>query len=152
VRRALAAALATALVVAAAAAASETRPTLSELEREVVCPTCRTTLDQSNAPVAERMRDFILRRIAAGDTKSEIKAKLVAEFGPDVVQPAPPKEGFGLVAWVLPLAGGLAAAVVLGVLAVRWARRREPASEDEEAPLDPGLERRLDDELARFET
>ncbi len=87
----LALAVALAVGAAAPAAGSERHPTLAELEREVVCPTCRTTLDQSSSPVADRMRRFIVRRIAAGDTKSEIKRDLVRRFGPRVVQPAPPR-------------------------------------------------------------
>lgn len=77
------------LILAAPALASERQPTLSELEREVMCPTCRTVLELSHAPIAERMRAFIRRRIAAGDTKSAIKAKLVAQFGESVLA-APP--------------------------------------------------------------
>ena len=54
--------------------ASEQQPTPAELESELVCPVCETTLDTSDAPVARRMKAFIRERIAAGDTKSEIKA------------------------------------------------------------------------------
>ena len=64
-----------ALALAAPAGASEQRPTAAELESELVCPVCETTLDTSNAPVALRMKAFIRERIAAGDTKSEIKAR-----------------------------------------------------------------------------
>ena len=81
----LAAALVVALVLAAPAAASERHPTLGELEGEVMCPTCKTTIDQSTAPIADRIRQFMSARIAAGDTKSEIKGKLVLQFGPAVL-------------------------------------------------------------------
>jgi cytochrome c-type biogenesis protein CcmH/NrfF len=144
-----------ALAAAGGAAGSEERPTLAELERETVCPTCNTTLEMSRSPIAERMRAFIRARIDAGDTKSEIKNALVAEFGEEVLA-APPKEGFNLLAWLVPLGGGALAAIVLAVLARRWVRGR--AREEEGGPsangraqLDPALERRLDDELARFE-
>ena len=102
------------------------------------------------------MRAFIRERIAAGDSESEISEALVAQFGEGVLA-APPKEGFNLLAWVLPLAGG---AVAIGVLAValrRWSRTRaEPGaaatpSANGRPPLDPELERRLDEELARFD-
>ena len=82
----------TALILAAPASASEERPTLAELETEVICPTCHTTLDQSSAPVAQRMRAFIRSRIAAGDTKSEIKNRLVVQFGEQVLA-SPPRRG-----------------------------------------------------------
>jgi cytochrome c-type biogenesis protein CcmH len=134
-----------ALALAGGAGAAEP-PTLSDIEDEVVCPTCRTTLDMSDAPVAERMRVFIRARIAAGDSKAEIKARLVDEFGESVLA-APPKRGFDLLAWVLPLAGLLAAGLAVALAARRWARSRS----EPEAPLEPELERRVDDALARFE-
>jgi cytochrome c-type biogenesis protein CcmH len=143
-------ALLTALVLAAPALASEERPTLAELEEEVYCPTCETALALSNAPIADRMRQFIREWIAAGDTKSEIKERLVGEFGEGILA-APPKEGFNLLAWVLPFVGIGLAAAALGALAWRWTRSREPVGAGEGAPLDPELDRRVDEELARFE-
>ncbi|MGH3104345.1 MAG: cytochrome c-type biogenesis protein [Gaiellaceae bacterium] len=145
------------LALAAPALASETRPTLVELESEVICPTCLTPLDQSDAPIARRMKSFIAARIAAGDTKSEIKDSLVAQFGQQVLA-APPKEGFNLLAWLLPLVGIVLAAGVLSLLVWSWSRGREPAPAAEADPsrnghrsLEPELERRLDEELARFD-
>ena len=127
--RAISLVLALAFALAPAALASEAHPTQAELEAELVCPTCKSTLDQSDAPIARRMKRFIARRIAAGDTKSEIKQKLVAQFGKGVLA-APEREGFDLVAWVLPLAGVAAGAIVLTALLWRWTRRPE-----EELPL-----------------
>jgi cytochrome c-type biogenesis protein CcmH len=155
VKRALLGLLVALLAATGTAGASEQRPTLADLEDELVCPTCEQPLAMSHSPVAERMRAFIRERIAAGDTKSEIKRKLVAEFGEGVLA-APPKKGFNLLAWVLPLVGGGLAVLALGLLARRWARARSESqapdpSSDGRAPLDPDLERRLDEELARFE-
>jgi cytochrome c-type biogenesis protein CcmH len=118
-----------ALALAPGALASEAQPTQAELEGELVCPTCKTTLDQSNAPIAVRMKAFVRERIAAGDTKSEIKDQLVAQFGKGVLA-APEREGFDLLAWVLPIAGLLAAAGGVTLLLWRWTRRA-----DEELPL-----------------
>jgi cytochrome c-type biogenesis protein CcmH len=139
-----------ALALIAPAAASERAPTAAELESELVCPVCETTLDTSNAPVALRMKAFIRERIAAGDTKSEIKAQLVEQFGPAVLA-VPPRKGFDWVAWLLPLAGLAVAAVAVSVLAWRWSRSRADEAEPAPGPLDPELERRIDDELDRFE-
>ena len=143
-----------ALAAVPAAVASEEHPTLSELEREVVCPTCNTTLEMSRSPVADRMRGFIRRRIDAGDTKSEIKDALVAEFGEEVLA-APPPRGFNLLAWLLPLGGSVLALVAVAILARRWTHRRADTAGgpalNGRASIDPALERRLDEELARFE-
>jgi cytochrome c-type biogenesis protein CcmH len=143
----MAAALA-ALALVGQAGASESRPTAAELESELVCPVCETTLDTSDAPIARRMKAFIRARIAAGDSKSEIKAKLVDDFGTGVLA-VPPRKGFDWIAWLLPLAGLAVGATVLAAVAWRWSRRR--GVEPEEQPLDPEAERRLDAELARFE-
>jgi cytochrome c-type biogenesis protein CcmH len=154
-RAALTAALLLALGAAGTAAASERRPTLPELERELICPTCHESLAVSSSPIADRMRSFIRARIAAGDTKSEIKSKLVDQFGESVLA-APPKHGFNLLAWLLPFAGLGLGGAALAVLARRWRRAREDAvptdpSGNGRGPLDPELERRVDEELARFD-
>jgi len=86
------------------ARASEQHPTLLELEGEIMCPTCHTTLDQSNSLEAQRIEAFISHRINAGDTKSEIKDKLVAQFG-EAILAAPPRRGWDLLVWWLPVAG-----------------------------------------------
>jgi cytochrome c-type biogenesis protein CcmH len=150
VRLTAALALALALALAAPAAASERHPSLTELEGEVMCPTCKTTLDQSSAPIADRIRRFISARIAAGDTKTEIKHELVAQFGPAILA-EPSKRGFNLLAWLLPLVGIGLGGVALGVLAWRWSRAREPRPADAERPPDAELDRRVDEELARFD-
>jgi cytochrome c-type biogenesis protein CcmH len=137
-----------ALLLVPVARASDRHPSLAELEGEVMCPVCGTTLDQSNSPAAEQIKRVIANRIAAGDTKSEIKDRLVAEYGESILA-APRRTGFGLLAWWLPIAGILAAAALVGFGAWRWSRSREPAPAL--APLEASLERRLDDELRRFE-
>jgi cytochrome c-type biogenesis protein CcmH len=140
------------LIALALAAASLARaagpPRAADLEAELVCPVCETTLDQSDAPVAQRMKSFIRERIAAGDTEQEIKDALVAEFGPGVLA-TPSKSGFGLLAWLIPLGALAAGALTVGLLVYTWSRRRAPP--DTEPPLDPELERRVDEELSRFE-
>ena len=147
-RRALALALAAVLGAVLAGAASAAPPNAADLEAELVCPVCETTLDQSNAPVAERMKTFIRVRIAAGDSEQEIKDALVAEFGPEVLA-EPPGGGFGLLAWLLPLGALVGGAIAVGLIIRVWSRRAtqpEPVSE-----LGPELDRLVDDELARFD-
>jgi cytochrome c-type biogenesis protein CcmH len=147
--RALLLAVTALLLAAAPAVASDRHPTQGELEGEIICPTCHTTLDQSDAPIALRMKAFISRRIVAGDTRTQIEDKLIATFGPSVVA-RPATHGFDLLAWLLPIVGLLGGAAVIGVAAWRWSRVRAPAA-SAGAPLDPDIERRVDEEIARFE-
>jgi cytochrome c-type biogenesis protein CcmH len=132
-------------------AAAEPRATLPDIEDEVMCVECRTALNVSTAPVADQERAFIRARIADGMSKEEIKAALVAEYGPDVLA-EPDPEGFDLAAWLVP--GALIALAALGVavLARRWRRRSggdPPAAAGPE--LEPGDARRLDQELRAFD-
>jgi cytochrome c-type biogenesis protein CcmH len=133
----------------AAGAASAAPPNAADLESEIVCPVCETTLDQSNAPIAERMKAFIRARIAAGDSEQEIKDALVAQFGEGVLA-KPPGGGFGLLAWLLPLVALVIGAIAVAFAIRSWSRRR-PRTLSEDEPLDPELERLVDEELARFD-
>ena len=137
-----------ALVLATSAVAGP--PVQADLESEIVCPTCKSTLDQSSAPIAVRMKAYIRERIAAGDSSAEIKAQLVDQFGPGVLA-EPSKRGFDLLAWLLPLGAVAVGAVVIGALAVTWSKRRSAAADPPADDLDPELEQRLDEELDRFE-
>ncbi len=144
IRRALLIALVVLVALPAVAAAL----TVNEVAREVRCPTCNTPLDVSSAPVALDMKAYIAQRIEAGWTKQQIIDGLVDEFGKNVLA-TPPKEGFDLIAWVVP---GLF--VALGLLSIpiiarRWSRR----SRDEvAAPPELGADdaARLDEELRRL--
>jgi cytochrome c-type biogenesis protein CcmH len=142
--------VAVALVLAPAAAAC---PTVAGLEGELICPTCKTTLDQSDAPAARRIKALIRRRVAACVPEQQIKDELVSQFGPSVLA-APPRKGFHWLAWLLPPAGLLAAVLVISALVWRWSRARPAeaaADSNGRAPLDPELERRLDRELSRYD-
>jgi cytochrome c-type biogenesis protein CcmH len=144
VRRLALALVAAALLAPTAGAA----PNPADLEAELVCPTCKTTLDQSDAPVARRMKQIIRIRIAEGATEQQIKDELVAQFGSGVLA-EPPKSGFDLLAWLVPL--GLLGAGGVGVAALAWGWSRRHGEPDAVDSVDPELDRRLNDELARFD-
>jgi cytochrome c-type biogenesis protein CcmH len=138
-----------ALVLAAPALAGP--PSEANLETELVCPVCHETLDQSTAPVAMQMKAEIRRRIAQGWTKQQILDEMVANYGPAVLS-TPSKHGFDLVAWVVPVGGAAAAVVAIAVGAVVWSRGRGEGPPEGAAPaLDAETERRIDEELARFD-
>jgi cytochrome c-type biogenesis protein CcmH len=144
-----------ALALAGPAAAAE-RCSLAQLEGRIMCPTCKgQTLAESTAASADRIREQIAVWSDQGLTCSQIQERLVDEFG-DGILASPPASGFGLLAWVLPLAGLALGAVVVGLLAWRWSRNREDSEQGSprlngKVRLDPELERKLDEELARFD-
>ena len=140
--------LALAFAGPAAAACAQPRTSLSYLEGEVMCPTCHTTLDQSDSAAARRIEAFIQTRIDQCATAAQIKSELVANFGAGILA-APPRKGFDLLAWWLPIGGVLAGALLLGVGVWRWSRARTP--DEGQPPVDDDTERRLDELLARLD-
>jgi cytochrome c-type biogenesis protein CcmH/NrfF len=117
-----------------------------------MCPTCHTTLDQSDSPAAQRIETFISQKIDACWTSQRIESALVANYGQGILA-APSHKGFDLLAWWLPIVGVLAGALVLAFGVWRWSRRKDPEEPDEPtgSGLDEETERRLDDLLARFD-
>ena len=115
-----------------------------------MCPVCGTPLAlATEAPQAERERAFIVERIEDCQSKEEIKAALVDEFGEGVL--ATPGDGGFDVAYLLPAAAAVAAAAGIAVAVARWRRRRTPAG----AVASPGPggddQRRLDRDLERYD-
>jgi cytochrome c-type biogenesis protein CcmH len=147
-----AAALVAAMVLAAPAAAACTHPrtSLAYLEGQIMCPTCHTTLDQSSSPAALAIEAQISKRIAQCWTADQIRAELVQNFGAGILA-APPRKGFDLLAWWLPIIGVVVGAVLLAFGVWRWSRGRDEPPPGSPDRLDPESERRLDEALARFE-
>jgi len=92
----------------------------------------------------------------AGESKEQIKAYFVQQYG-DVVLGAPSREGFNLLAWLLPVLIVLVAAGWLVFLVRIWTRRRAPAAATAAAgPASAGATRddylkRVDEELRKYE-
>jgi cytochrome c-type biogenesis protein CcmH len=135
-----------------AAAASHARASLLDIENDVMCTVCNEPLAVAESPEAYRERAFIEARIAKGDTKAQIEHQLVQQYGAAVLG-RPPAHGFNLTVYVLPPAIVALGVLVLAVTLPRW-RRRAAAARARPAPagavLDPGENRRLEDELSHY--
>jgi cytochrome c-type biogenesis protein CcmH/NrfF len=140
------------LLIIAPTAAAE-RASLTEIEKQVMCPVCGTLLQLAESPQAQREKAFIRRLIDEGRSEEQIKDALVAEYGEEVLA-LPPDSGFSLSAYVVPIVAFLVAAVALTIGVLRWrragggsgpagtARAAGPSGEDAE---------RLDADLARYD-
>ena len=143
------AAVMVALALLAPAAAGAQQASLPDIEDEVMCPICGTTLELSGSPQAERQRELIRNLIARGESKDEIKDALVAEYGEDVLA-LPDSDGFDLTAWVIPALGiGIAAAAVGFAIARLGRRRRGDGGAATE--LEPGDGARLDRDMSSYD-
>jgi cytochrome c-type biogenesis protein CcmH len=133
-----------------ASACAHPKTSLSYLEGQIMCPTCHTTLDMSEAPAAQDIKAQISKRIAQCWSAQQIENELVGNFGQGILA-APPHKGFDLLAWWLPLGGVVAGAAILALGVWRWSRTREPEPAVEADALDPETENRLDEMLARLD-
>jgi cytochrome c-type biogenesis protein CcmH len=141
------------LAVLTPAAVAEQRASLTELEKQVMCPVCGTLLQLAESPQAQRERVFIERQIDEGKTEAEIKDALVAEYGDEVLA-LPPDSGFSLSAYVVPIVAFLIAALALALGVWRWRRAGGPrdggGTPRAAAPSGDDADR-LDADLARYD-
>jgi cytochrome c-type biogenesis protein CcmH/NrfF len=135
VKRLLITVLAAALLAAPAAASAgpPQRASLSDIENEVMCLVCGTTLSVSDSPQADRERAFIRTLIARGETKGQIKKALVAQYGQRVLA-TPSDSGFDLAAWIVPGLAVILAGIGIAFAVVRW-RRTRPAGQGDPLPV-----------------
>jgi len=142
---------ATALTTTQALAATP-RASVTDIEDEVMCVACGVPLGIAESPQADRERAFIRRLVARGLTKDQVKSELVATYT-DRVLAMPRSEGFGLAAFLVPIALVLAALVALAVFLPRWRNRGDGAGSA--APAGPALSAadndRLNEDLARYD-
>ena len=152
--RSLRAAAVVSIIVALAAApiTSAQQASLPDIEDEVMCPTCGVPLNHAFSPQAERQRDFIRAQIERGRDKEQIKNALVAEFGPEVLaEPDPDERGFDIVAYLVPAAAFLGAALAIWIALVRW-RGRERARPEPVAELSAADSARLERDISRYDS
>ncbi|MGO9495832.1 MAG: cytochrome c-type biogenesis protein CcmH [Solirubrobacteraceae bacterium] len=148
----LAAPFALAAAPATAATAATPRASLTDIESDVMCTSCREPLEVAQSPQADSERAYIRGLIAQGETKSQILNNLVAQYGTAVLG-KPPAHGFNLTVYIVPPAILVLGATMLAITLPRWRRRTRAAARAPAAPaetLDPADTERLDQELSQF--
>ena len=145
--------LALVAVTAAPAAALATAPkaSLTDIENDVMCVTCREPLIEAQSPQAYEERAYIRTLTAQGMDKQQIERALVAQYGPAVLG-KPPASGFDLTVYLLPAAAVVLALAITAAVLPRWRRsaRRRPAKTPV-ATVSAADARRLEDELRVFD-
>ncbi len=117
------------------AVAAATPEQLKEVTQELVClcGTCNhESLTSCICGFAEEQRQDIGQALDAGQSKEQIIARLIDEYG-SMVLAAPPAEGFNLVAWLTPFALLIFGVVVLRAVLVSWRRSQKSAPGDSES-------------------
>ena len=133
--RALLAAL---LLCAATVPPAEVDARAAAVSESLRCVVCKNqSIADSDAALAEAMRDLVRERIEAGDTDDEVRAHMVARYG-EFVLLRPELGPHTIALWAAPALFVLAGGIVV------WRRRRAPIRRDE------GLTAEEERELARL--
>jgi cytochrome c-type biogenesis protein CcmH/NrfF len=151
-RKALLVLVALALVAAGPALAAEPKTSLPDVEDEVMCVSCNVPLNIAESPQAYRQREYIRTLVDDGLSKDQIKDRLVAEYGKNVLAMPDENDGIGLAAYLVPIAVVLALVAVAAFLLPKWRRRVPAVTPAAAGPQVTDAElQRLDDDLRRFE-
>ena len=119
-----------------------------KLSEELRCPTCQgLSVKDSEAGFSNSIKDKIRELMKNGKSDKEILAYFVKRYGEWILR-APTKSGFNLVLWILPGAG-----ISIGLFFVLFRSKRRVSQPQHEklASLTPEEERRIKDDLGRFE-
>jgi cytochrome c-type biogenesis protein CcmH/NrfF len=118
------------------------------LFRELMSPFCPgRTIADCPSPQADQLRVWVGIQEAAGRTREDVEAELFERFG-DAVLPAPRPEGFGITAYAVPIGATILGGFVLAIFLRRQLRAAASAAPAAVGPLDPEVERAIDEELA----
>ncbi|MBN9390865.1 MAG: cytochrome c-type biogenesis protein CcmH [Chloroflexi bacterium] len=90
---------------------------------QLQCPICQgVTVAFSNSGLAQQMRLLIKKKLEQGETSEAILQYFVDRYG-DSILTNPPKSGFTLLVWLLPVAGLLVGAGTVGYVLRLWKAR-----------------------------
>jgi cytochrome c-type biogenesis protein CcmH/NrfF len=136
------------LALAVAGAALAAHLNYPDVEAQYMCVTCNIPLQEAESDQAAREKAFLHRLVDEGDSEAQIKRKMVFNYGERVLQ-LPPRSGFNLVAYIVPVA--VVVVLVGALLAVlpRWRRRSVEVPGALALPDADNV--RLDADLARFD-
>jgi cytochrome c-type biogenesis protein CcmH len=98
-----------------------------DVANELMSPACPgRSLINCTSGQSEQWREVIRQKLAKGETKEQIIQYFVAMRGEEILA-TPPKQGFALTAWLLPLFVIMNGVGLIIVLTYRWAHKRPVA-------------------------
>ena len=133
------------LTLGTAAYAASPEEAANSVAGEIMSPFCPgVTLHECPSREALRLRDRIESWFQDGLTRDEVMARLESEYGPQI-RAVPTSDGVGLLGWLLPI-GGVLAAIGLGIwLTAKWSRSRPPETV---STMEEADRLRIEEELA----
>ena len=97
----------------------------NDIAKGLRCPTCQgLSILESDAPFSNQIKDIVKEKVAQGMSAREIEAFFIDRYGAWILR-EPPKQGFNMLAWVIPVSLMLLGPLLLWLMI--W-RRQVPAS------------------------
>jgi cytochrome c-type biogenesis protein CcmH len=129
--------------------------TANEIARELMSPACpgKLLIDCTSGE-AGQVRELIRQKIQQGQNKEDIIKYFVEVYGEQVLA-SPPKKGFYLTAWILPLLVIIYSGLIVYLIIRVWLRKTPHLSEFRPAKAtdsntDDVFKQRLEEELKEF--
>ncbi len=123
-----------------------------DVASQLKCPVCQgESVADSPSTISQQMRAVIRQQLQQGQSEQQIIQYFVSRYGNNILW-SPPKQGFTILAWVIPIAILLCGALLLVLVMRGWlagARTMKPSEEDEDATLEAQQDA---GELQQFQT
>jgi len=120
--------------------------TAKDIQQELWCPVCQgVRLDACEQKVCQQMRDMIDKMLLEGKSKQEIIDEFVVQYGV-VILGEPPKQGFNLMAWLMPVILVLAGLALAFWLSRSWMKKSRTAAAVSAAAV-PSAETKTETEM-----
>jgi len=131
---------------------SITADEVNTVARDLWCPLCggRLRLDSCELKACAQMREVIEIKLAEGEDAKSIQDYFLEQYGPQVLG-EPPRQGFNWLAWILPLVTVAGGGIFLWLRLQQMAGPPPVATARVAGPEHDERERRLDEELARYD-
>ncbi|MGH2496998.1 MAG: cytochrome c-type biogenesis protein [Ktedonobacteraceae bacterium] len=127
-----------------------------DVASQLKCPVCQgESVADSPSTISQQMRGVIRQQLQQGQSEQQIIQYFVSRYGNSILW-SPPKQGFTMLAWVIPIAILLGGALLLVLVLRGWLAagrsRRSTGRDDDSEQLDQDdlqqFQAQLEQELA----
>jgi cytochrome c-type biogenesis protein CcmH len=137
---------------APAAPSTITADDVNDVARTLWCPLCSgVRLDSCELKACDQMKDVIAIKLGEGEDVNSIRDYFVEQYGPQVMG-EPPRSGFNLLAWLLPIAVAVGGGVFLWTRARRMVQAPvQSGAGNAETGVHDEYSHKLDEELKQYD-
>jgi cytochrome c-type biogenesis protein CcmH len=138
-------------VLLAAPAQESLDQRVHDVASQLKCPVCQgESVADSPSAISQQMRGVIRQQLQQGQSEQQIIQYFVSRYGNNILW-SPPKQGFTVLAWIVPIAILLSGALLLVLVLRGWLALGRPARRGE-SNADTIVDEQLDsDELQQFQ-